>query len=186
MKLKLLLASLIAVLLTSCGQNNSTQIAENTFVYKDKVYRLVDNELTEVADLNAKEIRKFEVLKPKQKTLGTHSLSYVKAKATAELDALYRGNILYFKLTINGLSDLKENFSPGKFTIDFEDEFGFILHSTEVSTGDLIGIIGNGEKLAFYQYNGKTEMSTDINSEIKSFSVSSTVKERGKGNSYGW
>ena len=51
MKLKLLLASLIAVLLSSCGQNNSTQIAENTFVYKHKVYRLVDNELTEVADL---------------------------------------------------------------------------------------------------------------------------------------
>lgn len=178
MKIKLLSASVIAVLLSSCGQNNSTQIAENTFVYKDKVYRLVDNELTEVTDLDAKEIRKFEVLKPKQKTFGSYSLSYVKENASAELNALYRGNILYFKLTLNGLADLKENYSPGQFTINFEDEFGFILHSTEVSTRDVIGLIGNGGKVEFYQYNGKTEMSTDINSEIKSFTVSSTVKKR--------
>jgi hypothetical protein len=178
MKSKLLIASLIGILLSSCGKNNSIQIAENTFVYDDKVYKLVDNELTEVADLNAKEIRKFEVLKPKEKTLGSSSLSYVKENATAEINALYRGNILYFKLTINGLSDLKENYNPGKFIIDFEDEFGFILHSTEVSTQDLIGIIGDSGKVERYQYNGKTEMSTDINSEIKSFTVSSTVKGR--------
>src|SRR4051812_25602417 len=113
MKSRNLIVLILPFFLYSCQQNKSIQIAENTFIYNDKIFRLVDNELTEVADLNAKEIRKFEVLKPKQKTLGTSSLSYVKINATAKLDAMYRGNILYFKLTLNGLSDLKENYSMG-------------------------------------------------------------------------
>ena len=65
----------ITILLCSCSNSNTTQIAENTFVYKSKVFKLVDNELTEVANLDAKEIRKFEVLKPVKKDFGNYDLS---------------------------------------------------------------------------------------------------------------
>ncbi len=166
------------ILLCSCGQKSSTQIADKTFVYDSKVYKIVDNELTELADLNSKNIRKLEFLKPKQKSLGKISLSYIKEDATAQIDALYRGNILYFKLNINDLKDLKEKYNAGKFTIEFLDEFNFILNSVDVVTSDLIGLVDEEGKVTQYVYNGKVEMSTDINSEIKSFSVSSTVKAK--------
>ena len=139
------------------------------------MYLLVDNELTEVADLDSK-IRKYEVIKPKKKDFGTVSLSYIKPDASAKLDALYRGNILYFKLNLMDLQDLKDNYTVGVFTINFKDDYGFILHSTDVSTGELIGMIDGQGNVIGYEYNGKTEMSTAINAEIKSIDVSSTVK----------
>lgn len=161
-----------------CNHSETAMISENTFVYKDKVYQLVDNELTEVGDLNSKQIRKFQVVKPKKKNLGTAGLNYVKPNASADLDALYRGNILYFKLTLIGLNDLKEEYTPGIFTINFKDEYGFILHSTEVPTSELVGLVDENGQVGSYIYDGKTEMSTAIDSEIKSFSVSSTVKRK--------
>ena len=178
MKFKLLHIVFVTFFISACKEEKTTQISDNTFVYGNKIYKVVDNELTELADLDSKKIRKFEVLKPKQKSLGTSSLSYIKPNATAQLDALYRGNILYFKLNIDNFNDLKENYYPGKFTIEFEDEYGFIINSTEVLTSDLIGLVGDNGKVTRYVYNGKTEMSTDINSSIKTFSVSSTVKSK--------
>jgi hypothetical protein len=168
----------LIVFLMGCQNDKATQIAENTFVFKTKVYKLVDNELTEVADFDTKKIRKFEILKPQTKTLGTISLSYVKSGAIAKLDALYRGNYLYFKLTIEGLNNLKENYAPGKFTIEFVDEFGFNLHSTEIPTSDLIGMVGDDNKVIQFEFNGKTEMSTEINSAIKTFSLTAAIKEK--------
>lgn len=164
--------------LVGCRNNPTVQIAENTFIHDSKVYKLIDNELTEVADLNTKQIRKFEVLKPKEKNLGRRYLSYIREGVFAKVDALYRGNYLYFKLSLDGINDLKENFLPGKFTLEFIDEFGFLLHSTEIMTSDLIGMIGENREIDHYEYSGKTEMSTDINAAIKTFSVSSTVKPR--------
>jgi hypothetical protein len=145
-------------------------------VYDTKVYKLIDDELTQVADLNSKTIRKFEVLKPQQKNLGTDTLWFIKPGVEAKVNALYRGNYLYFKLYIEGINDLKENYYPGQFNLEFLDEFGFLLHSTEVLTSDLTGIVGENGKIDHFEYNGKTEMSTEINSAIKTFSVSSTVK----------
>jgi hypothetical protein len=176
------IAFLLLLYLTGCQNDKATQIAENTFIYKTKVYKLIDNELTEVAELDTKRIRKFEILKPQTKSLGTIALSYVKSGASARLEALYRGNYLYFKLYIEGLNDLKENYSPGKFTIEFVDEFGFFLHSTEVPTGDLVGMIGGDNKIDHFEFNGKTEMSTEINSSIKTFSVSAAINKNGKSN----
>lgn len=175
MKLLCLLITSI-VFLFSCKNHDSTQISDKTFIYKNKIYKIVDNELLELASLDSKNIRKFEVLKPKQKSLGTASLSFVKENAFAKLDALYRGNILYYKFNLTGFNDLKDNYYPGKFTIDFEDEYGFIINSIEILTSDLTGLIGSDGSVESYMYNGKTEMSTDINSEIKKFSVSSNVK----------
>ena len=53
---------LLSCTLFSCS-NNNTQIAENTFIHNDKVYKIIDNELREIGDLSASNIKKFEVLK---------------------------------------------------------------------------------------------------------------------------
>jgi hypothetical protein len=177
MNIKVLFAISIIVGLSSC-QNKTTQIADNTFVYNDKIFKLIDNELTQMGDLNSKNIRKFEVLKPQEKNLGTQTLSYISRSAVAKVDALYRGNFLYFKLYIEGINDLKERYYPGKFTLKFVDEYGFLLHSTELLTSDLIGMINDDGKVDHFEFLGKTEMSTEINKAIKTFTVSSTVKEK--------
>ena len=161
--------------------NRTTQIGDNTFVYKTKVYKIVDNEITVIGDLKSDSIRKFQVQQPIKKEFGKGDLTYVKQGAYATLDALYRGNTLYFNLHIFGINDLKDNYAPGQFTIRFIDEFDFIIHSTEVPTNELTGLIGDDNKtIEAFRYNGKTEMSSDIYKAIKSYSVSSTVKVKSR------
>jgi hypothetical protein len=168
---------LLSCTLFSCS-NNNTQIAENTFIHNDKVYKIIDNELREIGDLSASNIKKFEVLKPKQRDMGEYSLAFVKQGATANLKTLYRGNFLYFSLKLFGLNDLQENFRGGALSIQFRDEYGFILHSTDISVTDLIKVVNDQGSVEYFVYNGKTEMSTDINSAINSFDVSSSIMLR--------
>lgn len=165
---------LLSCTLISCA-NNNTQIAENTFVHNDKVYKIIDNELREIGDLSAKDIKKLEVLKPKQRDMGEFSLAFVRQGASANLKTLYRGNYLYFSLKIYGLNDLQESFRGGALSIQFRDEYGFILHSTGISLNDLIKVVNDQGNAEYFVYNGKTEMSTDINSAINSFDVSSSI-----------
>lgn len=167
----------LMVVLSSCA-NNNTQIAENTFIHGDKIYKLIDNELREIGDLNAKEIKKFEISKPKQRDLGLASLNFVKKGAYTTLKALYRGNFLYYALKVQGLNDLRDNYQPGRITIEFIDEFGFILHSTEIPVSDLTAIVGDDGKPAEFVYNGKTEMSTEINAAIKSYDVTAGIRRK--------
>lgn len=163
----------------SCS-NNNTQIAENTFIHKEKIYKIIDNELREIGDLNASDIKKFEVLKPKQRDMGTSTLEFVKPGALTQLKTLYRGNYLYYSLKVTGLNDLRENYTPGALTIQFLDEYGFILHSTDVPVTELVKDINDQGKVEFFEYNGKTEMSTDISSAIKSFTVNASIQQRAK------
>jgi len=58
-------------------------------------------------------------------------------------------------LYLERINDLKENYLPGRFTIEFADEFGFIIHSTEILTSDLIGYIGDEKKLIIMSIMGK-------------------------------
>jgi hypothetical protein len=163
--------------LSSCSRPN-TQIGDNTFIHNDKVYKLVDNEIKEIGDLNANNIKKFEVFRPSLRDLGSYSLSYVKTGATATMKTLYRGNNLYYKFFLLGINDLKENYGRGgSFTISFLDEHGFRLYSTEIPMSDMVGIVGEDRKPRFFEYDGKTEMSTDISSAIKSFDIESSVHE---------
>ena len=169
--------SSVIMLLCSCSNSETTQVAENTFVYKTKIYKIVDNELTIIGDLKSDSIRKFQVLKPAKREFGEYTLSYIKEGANCKLNALYRGNILYFNLYMVGIADLKENYNSGVFTISFEDEFDFKIHSTEIPTNELTAQIGADNKtVEAYSYSGKTEMSNDIYKAIKNFSVSSSVK----------
>ena len=178
------LTGFLAAMFTSCSNLETTQVGENTFVYKTKVYKIVDNEVTIIGDLKSDSIRKFQVHQPVKREFGESSLSFVKEGATATLDALYRGNFLYFNLFILDFNDLRTNYTSGEFTIQFADEYGFIIHTTEIPTNQLTGMIGNdNETIVAFTYNGKTEMSSDIYKAIKRYSVSSSVKEMAKTNS---
>ena len=178
MKCKLLVMSVLTLLAASCSDQKNTQIAENTFIHGDKIYKLIDNELREIGDLNAREIRKFEVSKPNQRDLGQATLSFVKKGAYTTLKALYRGNYLYYSLKVEGLNDLRDNYQPGRFTVEFVDEFGFILHSTEIPVSDLTAMVGEDGKPTAFVYNGKTEMSTEINRAIKSYDVTAGIRPK--------
>ena len=59
-----------------------------------------------------------------------------------------------------------------------QDSLGFIIHTTQLLTSDLINIVGEDHKTERFEYNGKTEMSTEINSSIATFTISSTVKKK--------
>lgn len=172
------LALVSYTVITSCSSKTPTQIAENTFIQDNKIYKVIDNEVREIADLNADNIKKFEVSKPKQRDLGVSTLSFVKQGAETSLKALYRGNYLYYSLKITGINDLRENYSDGRFSIEFVDEFGFILHSTEVSTGELTRIMDSNGSVQYFEYNGKTEMSTEINSAIKTYNMTASLRKR--------
>jgi hypothetical protein len=186
-KITIYLLSSLIFLLCSCSSSDTTQVAENTFVYKTKVYKIVDNELTIVGDLKSDSIRKFQVRKPIKREFGEYPITYIKAGASCKLNALYRGNILYFNLYIVGLNDLKDDYNPGVFTITFEDEFDFIIHSTEIPTNELTGQVGDDNQTVLaYRYSGKTEMSNDIYKAIKKYSVSSSVKLKSRNSYYGY
>lgn len=176
---QILRLTFISVILTSCGSNNTTQIAENTFVFNEKVYKIIDNEITLLGDLNKDTIREFQVYKPEKRTFEDVSLSFIKNGAYAKLDGLYRGNYLYFNLYILGFHDLKDNYKSGIFTLYFTDEFGFIVHSTQIPTSELTGMLGeNNVDIIAYTYNGKTEMSKDIYNALKTYGLSSTVSSK--------
>lgn len=172
MNLKIITITLLGLLIVSCGSKETTQIAENTFVHKDKVYKIVGNELSEIADLTTE----FEISKPTKKDLGNADISYIKAGATTQINALSRGNFLYFNFKINGINDLRYNYTTGEFTVNFKDEFDFILHQAVIPTNELTGIVDQNHQISYFIYNGKTEMSTEINKAIKSYDVSSGVK----------
>jgi len=169
------LFAMLCIIVTSCHNNNTTQVADNTFVHNNKVYKIIDNEIREIGDLNADTIKKFQVFKAKRKDLGTFDLTFVKPGASMVIKTLYRGNFLYYSVEILGLNDLKDNYSSGDFTVSFQDEYGFILHSVDIPLNELVGSVNSEGKVVMYHYNGKTEMSTDISSAIKTYDVGSNV-----------
>ena len=177
MKFHLALLPVVALSFSSC-MNEPVHIADNTFLYKSKVYAMIDNELVELADVNADKVRKFQVTKPQRRSLGESSIDFVKENATVQVEALYRGNILYFKAEWKGIDDMRDNYYPGSYTIDFVDEYGFILHSVNIPTSELVARVNSDREVTGFEFNGKTEMSTDINAAIKGFDVNSSVKRK--------
>jgi hypothetical protein len=168
---KIILITLFAGIISACGSKETTQIAENTFVHNEKVFKIVGNEVSQIGDLSTE----IEITKPTKKNLGNSSLSFIKAGAATKLEGLYRGNILYFKLNIIGLNDLRE-YNGGVFTVNFKDEFDFILQQTIIPSNELTSILDGNNQISYYEYNGKTEMSTEINKAIKTYDISSSVR----------
>ncbi len=168
--MKLHYCYILITFLASC--NDSTiQVGENTFVHKNKVYKLIDNDIIKLADLESK-----DSIKPQVKEFGDASLSFVKNGATAQLTGLYRANNLYYKLKLSGINDLREKYQNGSFEIEFQDEYGFVINNAIIMSNQMVGQVGSDGVIRYYEYNGKTELSPIIFQAIKNYSVSSTVK----------
>jgi hypothetical protein len=151
-------------------------IGEGTFIYKEKVFKLLNNELLQISDLDSSHIRNLEISKPALKYLGEASIDFVKKGASGNISSVYRGNYLYFRLRLNGINDLKESFYPGMFIVEFLDEYGFVINSIDIQTSDLIRTIGEDGTTDSYEYNGKIELSIEAETAISKYSISSTVR----------
>ena len=171
--------------LTSCSdmKTETIQVGENTFVHNEKVYRIIDNEITELGNLLTDSLSKSIVLNPNLKEYGELELDYIKEGANSTLNAVYRGDILYYKMEIEGLNDLREKYSDGGLTINFEDEYDFQIHSTTLEINELVRIVDSNNKTVMFQYNGKTQMSSEVYRAISRYSVSSFLRKKSK---YGW
>ena len=184
MKLNFLIIFLVLLSITSCGNEEQSQkdgpvdkpvpICENSFVYNDKVYKVINNELLQIGDLNDTSIRILKTSKSQVQYLGNVSLEFVKSGAEANISCIYRGNDLYFRLELTGINDLKRNFNSGKFIIEFKDALGFVINSFEISTSQLVGDMLNGE-IVSYSYDGKIELNKDAEEAISKYDISSTV-----------
>jgi hypothetical protein len=174
---------LVCILSPGCLDNKNPQektipIGENTFVHEDKVYKIINNELLQIGDLNNLNIRKLELGLPKLKGFERVSISFVKREAEVGLSSVYRGNFLYYKLELDGINNLKESFLPGTFTLTFRDDYGFVIYSTEISTNDLVAEVDSSSKVQDYIYYGKIEVNIDAQQAITKFSVSSNVRHK--------
>jgi hypothetical protein len=153
-------------------------IGEGIFIYKEKVYKLLNNELLQIGDLKSNSIRKFEISTPKLKYLGVAAIDFVKKGVSVDVSSVYRGNSLYFRLQFVGINDLRENYLPGSFTLEFLDEYGFMIFSANILTSEPIKIIGMGGLTANYEYNGKIELSIEAETAIQKCSMESTVRPK--------
>ena len=110
---------ILFALLASCDlpDKNTVRIGENTFIHNEIVYRIIDNEITELGTLKSDTITKSMVLSPRLKNYGSNSLDFVKIGAHTQLTAVYRGDILYFNFRLSGLNDLREKYRDGHLTI---------------------------------------------------------------------
>ncbi len=181
---KLAFIALTAAFLSSCSseKTETIQVGENTFVHQEKVFRIIDNEITELGDLMSDSITKSSVLNPKIKDYSNIGLDYIKNGASSNLTAVYRGDILYFKMELEGLNDLREKYNGGGLSINFLDEYDFQIHSTNVEMNELIRIVGANNETLMFQYNGKTQMSSEVYKAISTYSISSFLRKKGRYN----
>lgn len=87
---------------------------------------------------------------------------------------------MYFKLEIKGLNELREKYSGGGLSINFLDEYSFQIHSTTIEMNELIRIVGYDNETLHFEYNGKTQMSSEVYKAISTYSVSSFLRKKGK------
>lgn len=173
---------LSSLALSACDQtrSNTVQVGENTFVHKSRVYRVIENQITELGDLKSDNIPRSEVLKSQLKDYGLKDMDYVRKGAVSNLEAVYRGDVLYFKYELHGMNDLRDRYTNGYLTINFNDDYGFLIHASPIGITDLTRIIDDEGKTLHFEYNGKTQMSAEIYTAITSYSVSSSLRERGR------
>jgi len=173
----------ISLSLFSCTKSTTIQIGENTFMYNGTVYRIIDNQITELGSMESDSIPKSTVLRPQLKNFGQYSLGYIKAQATSTLLGVYRGDVLYYKLEINDLNDLRDRFSGGAITLNFLDSYGFEIQKTDIPMSDLVSVLNDSNKTIRFEFNGKVQMSSEMHRSIIAYSVSSSLRKKSY---FGW
>lgn len=165
---------------------DAVKIDDNTFVHDSKVYRIVDNEVMQISDLDADNTRKYDALKTLSRDLGKNKLDQIKANATAHLTTLYRNNRMYFRLNISGLNDLLENYERGTFTVQFYDSLAYVIYSVKINSNELTAIIGrDGKSIVDFSYTGISEMPLHSFEMIESYEIASSVSKKER-NYDGW
>lgn len=163
-----------------CGCRHDTiHIGDNTFVHNEKVYRVIDNQITDLGTLDVDSIVKSRVVNSVLRDFGRYEMDHVRKAAYSELRAVYRGDVLYFKIGIYGLNDLRERYAGGALILNLQDQYGFQIHTFVVQTTELTRIVGDNNKTLYYEYNGKTQMSSEVNQAISRYSVASSLREKG-------
>lgn len=161
----------------SCNNSGAIPIADNTFVHNERVYKVIDNEITELANLDNDSISKSEVLNPNLKSYGETSLGFVKQGASAELKAVYRGDQLFYKLRLVGINDLRSSYSSGGLSINLIDEYNFQLHTLPIDKNQMIAVVDENGDTSYFEYNGKVQMSSEVYKAIENFSISSYLRK---------
>ncbi|MEQ8474795.1 hypothetical protein [Fulvivirga sp.] len=167
---------LALIVLIACEK--TTMVGNNTFVHDSKVYRVIDTEIMELGNLKTDIFTRSEVLNSSLREFDKKNMDFVKDGAYTNLSAVYRGDILYFKLDLYGLNSLRSNYRGGGLTINFLDDYGFILHDTYIEMTNMVRIIGANNETNNFEFNGKSQMSSEVYTSIVSYSVSSSLQER--------
>jgi hypothetical protein len=180
--MKSLTLLILTTALFSC-RHDTIHIGENTFVHNEKVYRIIDNQITDLGTLDVDSIVKSRVVNSVLRDFGRNEMDHVRKGAYSELRAVYRGDVLYFKIGIYGLNDLRERYAGGALILNLQDQYGFQIHTFVVQATELTRIVGDSNKTLYYEYNGKTQMSSEVNQAISTYSVASSLREKGQ---YDW
>jgi hypothetical protein len=167
--------SFLMIAITSCS-SNYTQIGENTFIHDNKVYRVIGNDVKEVGDMSSSDIQKLSSVKPQLISLKDYTLDFIKRGAYSNIKALSRNGNLYYTFKLYGINDLSDNYLPGRLTVDFIDEYGFVLYSAAISTTEMTKNLDDAGNTSFYSYTGKVDISEAVTSAIKTYRVSSSLQ----------
>ncbi|SCW88351.1 hypothetical protein [Mucilaginibacter sp. NFR10] len=167
--------SAIAIAGSSC-RPNYTSVGENTFIHDDKVYRVIGNEVKEIGDMSSTDIPKLSSSKPQLISLKDNSLNFIKRGAYCNIKALFRNGNLYYTFKLFGINDLSDNYLPGRLTVDFIDEYGFVLHSAIINTTEMTKNLDDSGNTSFYSYTGKVDISEAVTTAIKTYSVSASLE----------
>jgi hypothetical protein len=173
---KIIFVLLVAISIYSCNNSEAIPIADNTFVLNNRVYTVINNEITELADLEEDTIPK--TLKPDLKTFGETSIAFVKTGASTELSGVYRGNVLFVKMELYGMNDLREKYSGNGLSVNLKDEYGFNLKTINIDKGEMIRVIGVDNKTSHFVYNGGIPLNAEVYKAIEDYDISSSLNRK--------
>lgn len=159
--------------IVSCKKSETIPIADNTFVFDNRVYKVIDNEITELANLDEDTISKS--LKPDHKIFDMVSIGFVKKGATTDLSGVYRGDMLFLKMKLEGINDLRENYSGSGISINLKDEYGFNLKTLDIQKEEIIRIVDNDNQTSHFEYHGNVPLSAEVYKAIKNYDISSSL-----------
>jgi len=161
----LLLLPLFAI---SCKEplqrNEITPVGEH-FIIKNKVYKIIGNEVKIIADIANDSIKRFSMSKPEALSLGNQAFKIGNETAYSDLKLAFRNNYLYYKITLSAKTDIRNKISSGTFTLRIYDAFGFPIFSNNIPTGDFSDL----------EYMGKTVITYEDFNSIDKYTFSSNV-----------
>lgn len=174
----LLLFTGLVVINAACqsNKNKAVQVGDNAFIHDNKVYKIIDNQVTMLQDMDNDTIAKSSILEPKMKMFERDTLDFIKKGASALLTGVYRGDQFYFTLRIDGFNNLREDYHSGGLTINLKDQYGFNLHSIEAGVGDFVRIVNENDETRYFSYDGTTQMNSHIFRAIDDYSISSSLR----------